>query len=192
MAHKHRNELGPGDDGFWPLTNAQRLAHADALRREHAGHRCVEEASSLCQAGDFYAMAGDHDRAEQAYREAIDIEAAEPGAPQAAYAAFLLDHGRTDEALAVIDAARRLRPQAAEVFTTIGEALAEHDRPQQAARWFTAGLVARLGQLTDLQGDDLRLDAEVAFLAGGRYRARQDLGLPSDHIDALVQEFQQT
>ncbi|MEV4418016.1 hypothetical protein [Catellatospora sp. NPDC049609] len=191
MARRHRNDPRPGDEDFVPLTDTERRAHADVLSRSHAGHGCAEQAAGLCQAGEYYAIVGEHDLAEQMFRDALDIEDAEPGAPQAAYASFLLDRHRHAEALAMIAEARKLQPDDPDVFLVIGEALAEHDYPQQAARWFTAGLVAHLGQLTDLIIDDLREDFDTEFLSRGRYRACQALNLPEDHIDALVQELQQ-
>jgi len=191
MARRHRNDPRPGDDDFVPLTDAERRAHADALSRSHAGHGCAEQAAGLCQSGEYYAMLGEHDLAEQMFREALDIEDAEPGAPQAAYASFLLDRQRHAEAFAMIAEARKLQPDDPDVFLAIGEALEEHAYPKQAARWFTAGLVARLGHLTDLTIDDLREDFDTEVLSRGRYRARQALNLPQDHIDALVQELDQ-
>jgi tetratricopeptide (TPR) repeat protein len=188
MARRHLNPQ-PGDDDFVPLTDAERRAHADALSRAHAGHQCAERADSLCQAGEYYAILGEHQLAEQMFREALDVEDAEPGSVHASYASFLLDQHRHDEALAMIAEARRLHPQDPDVFNMIGEALAEHDYHQQAARWFTAGLVAELGHLTDLTIDDLRYDFDLELLARGRYRARQALDLPPDHIDALVQQL---
>ncbi|MGC5054699.1 hypothetical protein ACLQ2S_24975 [Micromonospora sp. DT48] len=191
MARRHRNDPRPGDEDFVPFTDAERRAHADALSVAHAGHDCAEQAASLCQAGEYYAILGDHDLAEQMFRQALPIEDAEPGAPQAAYASFLLDRQRHDEAMAMITEARRLHPEDPDVFIVIGEALAEHGHAQQAARWFTAGLVTHLGHLTDLNLDDLRDDFDTELLARGRYQARQALELPQDHIDALVQELRQ-
>jgi tetratricopeptide (TPR) repeat protein len=191
MARKHRNDPRPGDDDFIPLTDAERRAHADALSRAHEGHHCAERADALCQAAEYYAILGDHELADQTFREALDIEDAEPGSVQAFYASFLLDRHRHDEALAMIAEARKLHPEDPDVFSVIGEALAEHGYPQQAIRWFTAGLVEQLGHLTDLNLDDLRDDFDLAILARGRYQARQALGLPLDHIDALVQELRQ-
>lgn len=191
MARRHRNDLRPGDDGFVPVTDAERRAHADALSRSHSGHDCAEQAARLCQAGEYYAILSEHDLAEQTFRDAIAIEEAEPGAAHAAYASFLLDRHRHNEAMAMITEARKLRPQDPDVFTVIGEALAEHGYQQQAARWFTAGLVTHLGRLTDLTIDDLRYDFDTELLARGRCQARQALGLPADHIDTLVRELRE-
>ena len=189
MARRHRNDARPGHEDFFPLTDAERRAHADALARSHAGHDSAERAANLCQAGEYYAMLDDHDRGEQMFRDAVAVEHGEPGIAQAAYASYLLDRKRTDEALAMIKEARRLRPRDPGVFAMIGEVLAEHGHPQQAARWFTAGLVAHLGSLADIGLDGLRYDFDTHLLAGGRYQARQELGLPCDHIDALVLEL---
>lgn len=191
MARKHRNDPRPGDDDFVPLTDAERRAHADALSHAHEGHQCAERADALCQAAEYYAIIGDHSLADETFREALDIEDAEPASVQAFYASFLLDQHRHAEALAMIAEARKLQPEDPNVFGVIGEALAEHGYQQQAARWFTAGLVEQLGHLTDLNLDDLRHDFDLAILARGRYRARQALDQPPDHIDVLVQELRE-
>jgi hypothetical protein len=102
----------------------------------------------------------------------------------------LLDQRRDQEDFDIITAARKLHPEDPEVFDVIGEALLNHGHPQQAARWFTAGLVNQLGHLTDLHVDDLRHHADLAELAQGRYRARQAIGLPHDHVDELAKEIQ--
>ncbi|TYC19145.1 hypothetical protein, partial [Micromonospora sp. MP36] len=60
MARRHRNDPRPGDEDFVPFTDAERRAHADALSRSHAGHDCAEQAASLCQAGEYYAILGEH------------------------------------------------------------------------------------------------------------------------------------
>jgi tetratricopeptide (TPR) repeat protein len=191
MARRHRNDPRPGDEDFVPFTDTERRTHADALSRSHAGHHCAEQAANLCQAGEYYAILGEDDLAEQMFRGALDIDDAEPGSAHAAYASFLLDRHRHDEALTMITEVRRLQPQDPDVYSIIGEALAEHGYPQQATRWFTAGLVNQLGHLTDLTLDDLRYDFDTGLLARGRHQTRQALGLPQDHIDALVQELQQ-
>jgi tetratricopeptide (TPR) repeat protein len=189
MARKHHKGPAPGHPDFVPLTDAQRRAHADALATSHEGHDCDLRAENLCQAAEYYAMLDEHQRAEQLFREALDIEEAEPGSVHAFYASFLLDQGRDNQALEVITQARRLNPEDPDVFNVIGDALLAHDYPQQAARWFTAGLVAQLGHLTDLHIDDLRYDFDLGQLAQGRYHARQALGQPLDHIDELAQEL---
>lgn len=191
MARKHSNDPRPGDDDFIPLTDTERRAHADALTHAHEGHQCADRADALCQAAEYYAMLGEHELAEQRFRDALNIEDADPGGVHAFYASFLLDQGRDDEALAMIAEARKLRPENPDVFAVIGEALAEHGHLQQAIRWFTAGLVEQLGHLTDLDLDDLRYNFDLANLARGRYQARQALDMPPDHIDLLAQEISQ-
>ncbi|NUR95111.1 MAG: hypothetical protein HOV67_07620 [Kribbellaceae bacterium] len=187
MARKNRRPRA-GDDDFLPRTDAERRAHADALSRAHEGHQCADRADSLCEAGEYYAIVGEVALAEQMFREALDVEEAEPGSVHAAYASFLLDENRHDEALAMIAEARRLHPEDPAVFVTIGEALAECGYHQQAVRWFTAGLVAAIGSLSDLTPEDLQDDLGLALLARGRLRSRQALDLPVDHIDGLAQQ----
>src|SRR5947207_3404366 len=113
---------------------------------------------------EYHAILGEHELAEQRFREALDIEDAEPGSAHAFYASFLLDRHRHDEALAMIAAARKRQPEDPDVFAVIGEALAEHGYPKQAAHWFTAGLVEQLGHLVDVDLNDLRHIFDLATL----------------------------
>ena len=135
MARRDRNSKSGG--GFAGV-DVEHRAHAEALSREHEGHQCAERADALCEAAEYYAILREYDVAEKLYREALTVEEAEPGKPQAAYAAFLLDQGLHEDAFKLIAETRRLRPRSPEVFLTIGLTLASYDYHQQAARWFTA------------------------------------------------------
>ena len=189
MAHKRLKEPKPGEPGFVPWNDELRRAHADALAQSHAGHQCAMRAVALTEAGEYYAILGEHDLAEPLYKEAIEIEDAEPGLAHAYYASFLFRLGRTPEGFDLINQARRLNPDHAEVFQMIGETLLEHDHAQQAARWLTLGIVRHLGPLTSVGLDDVRYDFELAMLAETRRVARDRLGLAPDHIDEIVEEL---
>jgi tetratricopeptide (TPR) repeat protein len=186
MVRKRRKDRQAGRAGFVPRGAAEQRAQADALLRFHEGHQCAERAEALSEAANYYAMLGEHDLAERLYREALEIDEAEPGVVQSSYASFLFDRGRAAEALDLIAAARRLDPEAPEVFAMIGETLLENDHPQPAARWFTLGIVRLCDSLADVSLDDLRHDMYLAMLARGRREAREKLGLAPDHIDEMV------
>jgi tetratricopeptide (TPR) repeat protein len=181
----------PGDPDYLPLSEAERRAHADALVHAHEGHGCDEHAGALCQAGEYYAMLGEHQLAEQMFKAALDHGGPVPGSIHGFYASFLLDQERQPEAFDMIEQARRLHPDDPDVFNIIGETLLAHDHPQQAARWFTTGLVRQIGSLTDLHIDDLHHDPDLARLTRGRLEARQTLGMTPDHVDELAQQHQQ-
>jgi tetratricopeptide (TPR) repeat protein len=185
MARRDRNSKPGG--GL--ASGSEPLGRAAALSREHEGHQCAERADDLCEAAEHYALLGEYRVADELFREALTVEEAEPGKPQAAYAAFLLDQGSQEDAFKLIAEARRLRPHNPEVFLTIGLTLARYDHHEHALRWFTAGLVEQLGALTDVSIDDLREHYDLWLLAVGRHRSRRALELAPDHIDDLTQEL---
>lgn len=188
MARKRHKEPQPGQPDFIPWNDALRRAHAEALTKSHAGHQCAPRAEALTEAAGYYAILGEHDHAEPLFKEALEIEEADPGRVHGYYASFLFDRGRAAEALDVIAQARRLDPDDPEVFHIIGETLLENDYAQRAARWFTAGIVRYHGALTSLSVDDLRDDYDLGMLAEGRQLARKQLRLAPDHIDEMVEE----
>ncbi|MEV6926077.1 tetratricopeptide repeat protein [Dactylosporangium sp. NPDC051485] len=178
MARKDRNTPRPD----------HRRRHAERLVQQHAGHRCGTHADNLILAAMQYLELGEDEPAERAMREAVGIEDAEPGRPHATYILFLLERGRTDEARALLSEVRRLRPQEPFIYGVIAAALATHGQPEQAARWYTAGLAAAVERLADLEADDVLEDPQLLIMAVGRRQVRASLGLEPDHIDLLVTE----
>ena len=175
----------PGDGYFSPRSPEESLAYAKALRLD--GDEDPESrAQNYTEAAEYYAMAGDDATAEELYRAAIDDGGFVAGSVHGFFAEFLFERSRDDEALAIIDAARKLRGNDLDVFTIVAETLQTHGHNREAAAWATRGLVALFGSLADITADDLDEDPDGALLATDRMRARQALGLPADHIDDLV------
>jgi len=145
-----------------------------------------ERAQDYTEAADYYAMVGDGTTAEELYRAAIDDGGFVVGSAHAYFAGFLFERNRDEEALAVIEAARKLRLEDPDMFVIVAETLQEHGHHREAAAWATRGLVALFDSLADITAEDLDEDPDGAFLAAERMRARQAAGLPADHIDDLV------
>jgi tetratricopeptide (TPR) repeat protein len=180
----------PGDVDYLPLSDAQRAEHAHALQRRAADFP-DERAQVLCQAAEYYAMAGQADLAAQLFGQALADGGAVAGSVHGFFAAFLFAQGRQDEAFEVINQARRSRPVDPDVFLVIGETLAEAGHPAEAARWFTTGLVRYFGDLAGIDAEDLREDPDGWMLVRGRHRARQAAGLAPDHLDELAGQVQE-
>lgn len=188
MARKHRQQLAPGDLEFWPRTEDERIAHADALRRR-AEAQPEERAQLLTHAAEWYTIAHRDDQADEVYRLALADGGPVAGSLHGFYASFLFEHERDADALAIIEQARKLHPTEPQVFEVIGETLNSAEYFTEAATWFTTGLVRYCGALADIDLEDLHEDRDIASLVRGRHEARQELGGPPDHLDELFAHF---
>jgi tetratricopeptide (TPR) repeat protein len=175
----------PGDIEYAPTSTTEQLAHADALRR-HGQEFPRERAQYYAEAAEYYAAAGHHATAEELFRAALEDGGHVAGSLHGYYAEFLFTQHRPDEALALIESARKQRPDDPDVFVIIGETLDEHGHHQQAARWLTTGLVRYYGDLAEITADDLEDDPDGRIMAADRLRARRNAGLTPDHIDNLI------
>lgn len=180
-----RIDYRPGDIEYVATSTAEQSAHADALRRHGQDHP-AKRAQYYTEAAEYYAAAGQHETAEQLFRAALDDGGDVAGSLHGFYAEFLFTRDRPDEALALIEATRKLRPDDPVVFVIIGETLDDHGHHQQAVRWLTTGLVRYYGDLAEITADDLEDDADGRIMATARLRARRNAELPTDHIDALI------
>ncbi|NUR28633.1 MAG: tetratricopeptide repeat protein [Catenulispora sp.] len=131
-------------------------------------------------------MTGEDAVAEELFQAALADGGGFSGSVHSFYAGFLLERGREDEALALIDAARKAKPDHAHVYAVIAETLDVHGHHRQAAAWATRGLVFLFGSLTDIEPADLLEDGDGRLLAADRLRARRHAGLPADHIDEVI------
>ncbi len=169
------------------ITGAELRARAEVLR-ERAEHEPEDRARLLAEAAECYAVLGENQLAEKLFDQALDSDGIPVGAAHGRYASFLLDRGREAEAFDVINQARRRRPFDPEVFNLIGHALLDHEHPAQAERWFTTGLVRALGDLAEIELDDL-VFSDVVMLMRGRHEARRALGQPVDHLDEIFDRY---
>jgi predicted Zn-dependent protease len=177
--------IAPGDIEYIPTSTAEQLAHADALRRRGQDHP-HNRAQYYAEAAEYYTAAGRNKTAEELFRAALDDGGHVAGSLHGYYAEFLFTHDRPDEALALIETARKHRTNDPDVFVIIGETLDKHGHHQQAARWLTTGLVRYYGNLAEITADDLEDDPDGRTMAADRLRARRNAELAPDHIDTLI------
>ncbi|WP_194919260.1 hypothetical protein [Catenulispora rubra] len=174
-----------GDRFSSPRSPEDYLAIAKALRSD--GDEDPESrAQNYAEAAEYYAMAGDAATAEGLFRAAIDDGGFVAGSAHAYFAGFLLEQERDEEALAVVEAARKLRSDDLHMFVFVVEVLNLHGHHREAAAWATRGLVVLFGSLAEITADDLYDEPDGEMLATERMRARRAMGLSADHIDELV------
>lgn len=175
----------PGDPEFSPRRPEDALAHAKALRLS-GDEDAPARAHYYAEAAEFYAMAGDEATAEELYRAAIDDGGFVEESAHSYFARFLFERKRDEEALAVIEAARKVQGKDPFAFVVIAETLQLHGHHREAAAWATRGLVALFGSMADITAEDLQEDPYGEQLATDRRSARKAMGLPVDHIDGLA------
>lgn len=171
-----------------PLSRDEQLAWAVDARRHGEDHP-QERADAYTEAAGYYALAGDHDTADEMFRAALEDGGDRSGGVHVYYADFLFGRGREADALAQIDAFRKRRPDDPDLFAALAETLETHGRHREAANWATRGLVALYGSLADIDAEDLELDLDGRLLAADRLRARRNAGVPADHIDEFIAPF---
>lgn len=182
---RRAHRVAPGDIEYLPASTIEQLAHADALRRRGETHP-DRRAQYYAEAAEYYGAAGQSATAEELFRTALEDGGHVAGSLHGFYAEFLFAQHRPDEALALIETARKQRPDDPDVFVIIGETLDEHGHHEQAARWLTTGLVRHYGDLAEITAEDLEDDPDGRIMAADRLRARRNAELAPDHIDNLI------
>jgi tetratricopeptide (TPR) repeat protein len=171
----------------------------------------VSRAKVLLRAGEQWQHAGDHGKAAELYRTAIEDGGETYGDPRAYLADALFELGEADEARKLVEQIRADEPGDPEVYRAVAEVLYAQGDATGAHEWATAGadviLALRdravgIGAGTDA-GDDSGQDEsltpgpdDVALAEDSleallrlRYRARMDLGRPEDDYDALLDDL---
>lgn len=149
----------------------------------------VSRAKVLLRAGEQWQHAGDHDKAAELYRRAIEDGGDVYGDPRAYLADALFELGRPDEARTLLEQIGRDAPRDPEVYRTVAEVLYAQGDAGGAYDWATSG--AKLVLATRDEASVNRSDAEDSLEAilRLRYRARMDLGRPEDDYDALLDDL---
>lgn len=180
--------------------------HAAAAQRlsELAGSVSggVSRAKVLLRAGEQWQHAGEHAKAADLYRQAIDDGGEVYGDPRAYLADALFELDRGGEARQLIEAIRVDAPRDPEVHRCVAEMLYAHGDVAGAHEWATAGadvvlsIQDRGDTDSDLPGDDeeaaLSAEDSLEALLRLRYRARVDLGQPEDEYDAMLDDLLKT
>jgi hypothetical protein len=129
----------------------------------------------LVQASEAWVRAGEHERAVDAARRAVDT--GDEVLPDAR--CFLVDAllaaGRLEAADDLAGELRRTHGGDTLALLFLGESYEENGHPAKAHRWFTMGLTA-----AERHGDPT---GAVPSLLAARYRVRRDLELPYDELD---------
>lgn len=138
-------------------------------------------AAWLAYAGEAWELAGDLGQARRCYEEAVADGGDGFIDPRAELLGVLLEVGendRADDLLGELRQAVREGQTGGFVHDTVGEALEMHGHPEEALRWFDAGLT-RSERETPGEPDQLCLN--------GHFRVRRALGLPYDRYDELAE-----
>lgn len=165
-------------------TDAQRRLHveyAEALEAdaETSGEQC----NDLVEAADYWHFAGEHEREERALRAAAEVDDGNNvlNGP-AAFAKFLLTHGRRAEAEERFAQLLREGSNCEWAYVTASIAYQLIDAPQEALRWLNVGINRFIPSL------DVELEKGDAGSELLRQRSllRRELGLPKDGFDDLL------
>jgi tetratricopeptide (TPR) repeat protein len=177
--------------------------HAAAAQRlsELAGSVSggVSRAKVLLRAGEQWQHAGEHAKAADLYRQAIEDGGEVYGDPRAYLADALFELERESEARELIEAIRVDAPRDPEVHRCVAELLYAHGDVGGAHEWATAGADVVLS-IQDRSNGDRQVDEDTALSAEDsleallrlRYRARVDLGQPEDEYDAMLDDLLKT
>ncbi|MBA9002430.1 MULTISPECIES: tetratricopeptide repeat protein [Thermomonospora] len=154
----------------------------------------VSRANVLLRAGEQWQHAGDHAKAADLYRQAIEDGGETYGDPRAYLADALFELGETGEARSLLDQIRADRPRDPEVYRTVAEILYAHGDMTGAYDWATSGADMVLSLREQDPGNEENLIAEDSLeaLLRLRYRARIDLGRPEDEYDAMLDDLLKT
>ncbi|MGE5290126.1 MAG: tetratricopeptide repeat protein [Micromonosporaceae bacterium] len=151
----------------------------------------MSRAEAYLRAGEQWLLAGDPAEAASAFRLAIADGGptfVDPRVPLAR-ASFLL--GEAEEAQTIVNQLKAEGPRDPRVCDLVAELLLEQDDPQGALTWLTAGVDLCLedssagGQPAPRKG----AHTELRLLLNLRYRIRNDLGLPEDSYDRLLDDL---
>ncbi|MBO2449224.1 tetratricopeptide repeat protein [Actinomadura barringtoniae] len=171
----------------------------------------VSRANVLLRAGEQWQHAGDHDRAAELYRKAIEDGGETYGDPRAYLADALFETGEGDAARRLVEEIRADAPRDPEVYRAVAEVLYAQGDATGAHEWATTGADVILALRDRAVGTGAGVDAgepgdvpesfspgpdDVALAEDSleallrlRYRARIDLGRDEDDYDALLDDL---
>ncbi|GAA0545088.1 tetratricopeptide repeat protein [Actinomadura livida] len=168
----------------------------------------VSRANVLLRAGEQWQHAGNHAKAAELYRRAMEDGGETYGDPRAYLADALFELGRAEEARTLVDQIRADKPRDPEVYRAVAEVLYAQGDATGAHEWATSGadvvlaLRERAGVGSGGGGggggaaelipgpDDVNIaEDSLEALLRLRYRARIDLGRGEDDYDALLDDL---
>jgi hypothetical protein len=171
---------------------AERMNQLAATATETAG---MPRAEAFLRAGEQYLMADDPAAAAGGFRRAMADGGPVFVDPRVPLARALFQLGRDAEALALIGRLQAEGPADPRVCDLVAELLVDCSDLRGALGWATAGVELCLSQASSgpadgnghggAVGDD---ESELRLLLSLRYRIRNDLGLPEDSYDQMLDE----
>jgi len=154
---------------------------------EWAREEPAKRAQAFTEAAEQWALAGDHQRAEELFLAAIADGGPVAGDARSFYSGFLSDAGRPERGRAVLDELWRSQPTEPATFMCAGEVCEVRGDLDAALRWFTAGLTRCFDDIDGLTPADVTPNLDLRMLLGSRSRVRAALGQPPDHWDRLAE-----
>lgn len=164
----------------------------------------MPRSEAFLRAGEQWLLADDPAAAESGFRLAIADGGPVFADPRVPLARALFMLGRSAEAQSLLDELKAERPEDPRICDLVAELLVERSDLRGALDWATAGVQLCLqrqnrtapdavgtaradGNGADKAGPD-EAESELRLLLSLRYRIRNDLGLPEDTYDALLDE----
>jgi hypothetical protein len=153
----------------------------------------MSRAEAYLRAGEQWLLAGGPAKAADAFRLAIADGGptfVDPRVPLAR-AFFLLDE--PEPALSIVSQLKAEGPRDPRVCDLVAELLLEQDDPEGALTWLTTGVELCLEDgsagTADAPAMHNGAHAELRLLLNLRYRIRNDLGLPEDRYDRMLDDL---
>jgi hypothetical protein len=164
-------------------TAARQMSHLAATAVETAG---MPRAEAFLRAGEQWMLADDPAAAAAGFRRAVADGGPVFTDPRVPLARALFQLGRHAEAQAIISRIKAEGPDDPRTCDMIAELLVERSDLAAALNWATLGVELCMAQAAEqAQGEDGG-KPEMRLLLSLRYRIRNDLGLPEDAYDALL------
>lgn len=146
----------------------------------------MPRAEAFLRAGEQWLLADEPAEAAAGFRRALADGGPVFADPRIPLARALFQLGRQSEAQALISQVKAEKPADPRTCDLVAELLVEREDLAGALDWATAGVelcLARAGRgLRDADQSELRLLLRL------RYRIRNDLGLPEDSYDAMLDD----
>jgi predicted Zn-dependent protease len=155
----------------------------------------MPRAEAFLRAGEQWLLADNPARAAEDFRHAIDVGGPVSADPRVPLTRALFQLGEADEAQGLLSQVQAEGPVDPRTCDLLAELLAEQSDLPGALDWATAGVELRLagaGAGAEAGQDDVPAvdgdDRELRMLLRLRFRIRNDLGLPEDEYDAMLDD----
>ena len=151
----------------------------------------MPRAEAFLRAGEQYLLADDPAAAVGGFRQAVADGGPAFVDPRVPLARALYQLGDQAEAQALITQVENEGPSDPRACDLVAELLLDHGDLPGALSWATAGVelcLRRAGEGAAAPSDGGNDQSELRLLLSLRYRIRNDLGLPEDHYDKLLDE----